>query len=125
MGTKRGFVETFILGIADDIPSTKRLLVVARITHWVSFAVALIALLKFVRLYLGSGNMWNEPPGEVTDRHMLQIVEHVFMWLFISGTALISGFIAWLNADVLLSRKIMLEQAAVNSSTVAPAESPT
>ena len=107
---KRNFVANYVLGIADDIPSTNRMLVLSRITHWVCFLIAVVAALKFAQVYFNNGNLWVAPPEEVSDRQLLQIVFNQGMWLFMAGVALVAGFIAWLNTDVHLNRKIAMEQ---------------
>jgi magnesium-transporting ATPase (P-type) len=118
MSKKRGFVEVFVLGIADDIPSTNRLLMVSRITHWICFLVAVVAALKFANLFFGTGNLWNEPPSDTTNRQLFQTVQHQFFWLLISGISLLAGFVSWLNTDVLTNRKIMLEQIDLTGAYV-------
>jgi hypothetical protein len=118
MSTKRGFVETYLLGIADDIPSTNRLLTVSRVTHWVCFLVAVGGAIQFANLYFKNGTMWNETPDRVPDRMLIQIVANQNLWLFVAGVALLAGFISWLNTDVLMNRKILLEQSAPGDSAV-------
>ncbi|HZO91186.1 MAG TPA: hypothetical protein VFB38_22875 [Chthonomonadaceae bacterium] len=123
---QRGLAETYLLGMADDLPSTQRLLAVSRLTHWVCFLMAVGAALVFANQFFATGNLWSESPDQVTDRALLQIVAHQLIWLFIAGVALLAGFISWLNTDVLVNRKLMLEQRflAQPAMRVAPQEAP-
>jgi len=115
---RRGMVEAFVLGIADDLRSTNWLLIVSRITHWVFFLIAVGATLKFAHLYFTNGNLWLSPPEEVSDRQIFQVVFNESLWLFVAGVCLLAAFIAWLNTDVLMNRKIALEQQLVKETIV-------
>ena len=110
MPPQRSFVETYLLGLADDLPSTHRLLAVSRLTHWVCFLIAIAGALLFARQFFATGDLWSEAPEQVSDRALLQLVAHQLIWLFIAGVSLLAGFISWLNTDVLVNRKILLEQ---------------
>jgi hypothetical protein len=43
----------------------------------------------------------------------MQMVANQNLWLFVTVMALIGGFIAWLNTDVLINRRILLENRAL------------
>jgi hypothetical protein len=113
MSKERGFVDTYVLGNADDLPSTNRLLVLSRVTHWVCFAVAVVGILKFATIYLGSGEMWAQPPDKIIA--VVQVVANEFLWLFVAGVGLIGAFVSWLNTDVLMNRKVLLQNATLTS----------
>ena len=40
------------------------------------------------------------------------------LWLFVAGISLLGAFIAWLNTDVLMNRKILLKQQRVQETLV-------
>ena len=126
MPPQRSFVETYLLGLADDLPSTQRLLAVSRLTHWVCFLIAVAAALLFARQFFATGDLWSEAPEQVSDRALLQLVAHQLIWLFIAGVSLLAGFISWLNTDVLVNRQILLEQRPPAEPTlrVEPREGP-
>src|SRR5689334_14066040 len=89
MSNESGVVGTYVLGIAEDVASTKRLITVFRITHWVFFLVAVCAIAKFGHLYLTRGEVYSEPPEKVIE--VLQLANNSMLWLFVSGVALVSG----------------------------------
>ena len=125
---RRSVVEAFVFGIADDLRSTDWLLIVSRITHWACFLIAVGAALRFAHLYFTNGNLWSNE--DVPNRQIFQVVFNESLWLFVAGISLLGAFIAWLNTDVLMNRKIMLEQQLVKETivseptTVMPARMP-
>jgi hypothetical protein len=114
MSKERGFVETYLLGIADDLPSTNRLLTLSRVTHWVCFVVAIVGVTKFASIYLGNGELFAQPPDKIIA--VVQVVANEFLWLFAAGIGLVGAFVSWLNTDVLMNRKILLQNTSVTSS---------
>ena len=131
MSNESGLVQTYVLGIADDVASTKRLITLFRVTHWVFFLIAVGAAVKFAHLYFTRGDAYSEPPEKVIE--VLQLVANSLLWLFISGVSLVSGFVTWLNTDVLVNRRMILESGSVTAQAVvktgiertAPSETPT
>ncbi len=123
MSNESGAVQTYVLGMAEDVASTKKLITLFRITHWVCFLIAVGAAVKFAHLYLTRGDAYSEPPEKVIE--VLQLVANSLLWLFVSGVALVSGFVTWLNTDVLVNRRMILESRSVTAQAVVKSSSAT
>lgn len=110
MSTQRGMVETYVFGVAEDVTSTSRLINLFRITHWVFFLIAVASAVKYATVYLNLGSMWSDQ--NAPDRQLQQLTANSLLYLFIAGISLVAGFITWLNTDVLVNRKLMLQMYA-------------